>query len=194
MSRSWPPSNHTSMSPSSSSARSAPMQRILLVVPPTNHKDLVQIYKGKMAARTPLRLHSNRQRRRREIQGAPAKQWAKESSRRKVLQVSSRFFCCSTPWKLAAQGCLTSCGDVSGVPYPFGIGAGCYHSPGFNLTCDKTRNTPNQLLGDDAPPASAASTSSPSTASAAPPTDTPRGEASAATAGRTRCRTEATSW
>ncbi|KAM0833556.1 hypothetical protein ACQ4PT_064171 [Festuca glaucescens] len=46
--------------------------------------------------------------------------------------------------------CPTSCGDVSSVPYPFGIGAGCYHSPGFNLTCDTTRHPPRLLLGDEA--------------------------------------------
>uniref|UniRef100_A0ACD5Y0C2 Uncharacterized protein n=1 Tax=Avena sativa TaxID=4498 RepID=A0ACD5Y0C2_AVESA len=34
-------------------------------------------------------------------------------------------------------GCPTSCGGVS-VPYPFGIGEGCYW-PGFNLTCDRAR-------------------------------------------------------
>ncbi|CAM0873104.1 unnamed protein product [Alopecurus aequalis] len=45
--------------------------------------------------------------------------------------------------------CSTGCGDVSSVPYPFGIGAGCYHSPGFNLTCDRTRDPPRLLLGDD---------------------------------------------
>ncbi|KAK1650228.1 hypothetical protein QYE76_068033 [Lolium multiflorum] len=46
--------------------------------------------------------------------------------------------------------CPTSCGDVSSVPYPFGIGAGCYHSPGFNLTCDTTGHPPRLLLGDEA--------------------------------------------
>uniref|UniRef100_A0ACD5ULM2 Uncharacterized protein n=1 Tax=Avena sativa TaxID=4498 RepID=A0ACD5ULM2_AVESA len=33
--------------------------------------------------------------------------------------------------------CPASCGNVS-VPYPFGIGDGCYW-PGFNLTCDRNR-------------------------------------------------------
>uniref|UniRef100_A0ACD5XPX4 Uncharacterized protein n=1 Tax=Avena sativa TaxID=4498 RepID=A0ACD5XPX4_AVESA len=45
--------------------------------------------------------------------------------------------------------CTTSCGDVSSVSYPFGIGAGCYHSPGFNLTCDRTHDPPRLLIGDD---------------------------------------------
>uniref|UniRef100_A0A0D9XGT2 Wall-associated receptor kinase galacturonan-binding domain-containing protein n=1 Tax=Leersia perrieri TaxID=77586 RepID=A0A0D9XGT2_9ORYZ len=48
-------------------------------------------------------------------------------------------------------GCPTTCGDVA-VPFPFGIGAGCYYSgsPGFNLTCDNrnTDGSPRLLLGD----------------------------------------------
>ncbi|XP_062199132.1 wall-associated receptor kinase 3-like [Phragmites australis] len=44
--------------------------------------------------------------------------------------------------------CVTTCGDVA-VPYPFGVGTGCYHSPGFNLTCDTTRDPPRLLLGAD---------------------------------------------
>ncbi|KAL5201184.1 hypothetical protein ABZP36_035538 [Zizania latifolia] len=43
--------------------------------------------------------------------------------------------------------CPTTCGDAA-VPFPFGIGAGCYHSAGFNLTCDKSRDPPRLLLGD----------------------------------------------
>uniref|UniRef100_A0A0D3HA23 Protein kinase domain-containing protein n=1 Tax=Oryza barthii TaxID=65489 RepID=A0A0D3HA23_9ORYZ len=49
----------------------------------------------------------------------------------------------------AAGDCPTTCGDVA-VPFPFGIGAGCYHSPGFNLTCDRSRDPPRLLLGDAA--------------------------------------------
>ncbi|CAL5029627.1 unnamed protein product [Urochloa decumbens] len=47
---------------------------------------------------------------------------------------------------IALPGCPESCGDVR-VPYPFGIGKGCFHD-GFNLTCDKTQHGPKLFLGD----------------------------------------------
>ncbi|KAK1606997.1 hypothetical protein QYE76_030670 [Lolium multiflorum] len=48
---------------------------------------------------------------------------------------------------IGMPNCSTSCGDIS-VPYPFGMGpARCYHSPGFNLTCDNTTSPPRLLLG-----------------------------------------------
>lgn len=49
---------------------------------------------------------------------------------------------------IGMPGCETSCGNMS-VPYPFGMGPSyCYHSPGFNLTCDRSSNPPRLLLGD----------------------------------------------
>ncbi|XP_037481814.1 wall-associated receptor kinase 5-like [Triticum dicoccoides] len=49
---------------------------------------------------------------------------------------------------IGMPGCDTTCGDMS-VPYPFGIGPErCYHSVGFNLTCDTSSNPPRLLLGD----------------------------------------------
>ncbi|KAL6599285.1 hypothetical protein ACP70R_045779 [Stipagrostis hirtigluma subsp. patula] len=44
---------------------------------------------------------------------------------------------------IALPGCPESCGDVR-VPYPFGIGRGCFHQ-GFNLTCDTKHRL---FLGD----------------------------------------------
>uniref|UniRef100_J3N052 Protein kinase domain-containing protein n=1 Tax=Oryza brachyantha TaxID=4533 RepID=J3N052_ORYBR len=43
--------------------------------------------------------------------------------------------------------CPATCGDVA-VPFPFGIGTGCHHSAGFNLTCDRSSDPPRLLLGD----------------------------------------------
>ncbi|XBH82187.1 hypothetical protein VPH35_070885 [Triticum aestivum] len=49
---------------------------------------------------------------------------------------------------LGTSACDTSCGNIS-VWYPFGIGPSyCYHSPGFNLTCDRSSSPPRLLLGD----------------------------------------------
>jgi hypothetical protein len=38
------------------------------------------------------------------------------------------------------------CGDVR-VTYPFGFGPSSCYCPGFNLTCDTSRNPPRLLLG-----------------------------------------------
>nr|CAB3504893.1 unnamed protein product [Digitaria exilis] len=49
--------------------------------------------------------------------------------------------------------CTRSCGNIS-IHYPFGIEPGCYHGPGFNLTCRNDaashgrRRLPKLFLGD----------------------------------------------
>jgi hypothetical protein len=47
---------------------------------------------------------------------------------------------------IALPGCPESCGGVQ-VPYPFGIGRGCFHQ-GFNLTCDEAQQPAKLLLGE----------------------------------------------
>ncbi|KAG8661521.1 hypothetical protein MANES_01G013225v8 [Manihot esculenta] len=38
---------------------------------------------------------------------------------------------------MAKPGCPNKCGNVT-IPYPFGIGAGCYMDPGFEVFCNKS--------------------------------------------------------
>uniref|UniRef100_A0A0E0QKT2 Protein kinase domain-containing protein n=1 Tax=Oryza rufipogon TaxID=4529 RepID=A0A0E0QKT2_ORYRU len=45
------------------------------------------------------------------------------------------------------KSCTTSCGNIS-IEYPFGVEPGCYHTVGFNLTCDHSYHPPRLFLGD----------------------------------------------
>ncbi|KAL3754915.1 hypothetical protein ACJRO7_002063 [Eucalyptus globulus] len=41
---------------------------------------------------------------------------------------------------LALPGCLDTCGDLTDIPYPFGIGPGCFLAPGYEIDCQRTHN------------------------------------------------------
>ncbi|GJN26210.1 hypothetical protein PR202_gb14123 [Eleusine coracana subsp. coracana] len=47
---------------------------------------------------------------------------------------------------VALPGCPEACGNIT-VPYPFGIGQGCFFRAGFNLTCDDMHHPPRLLIG-----------------------------------------------
>ncbi|KAL9230545.1 hypothetical protein vseg_005883 [Gypsophila vaccaria] len=45
----------------------------------------------------------------------------------------------------AKPGCPRKCGNLT-VPYPFGIGPGCSHSPVYSLECDQSYNPPRAFI------------------------------------------------
>ncbi|KAM0903031.1 hypothetical protein ACQ4PT_018849 [Festuca glaucescens] len=56
-----------------------------------------------------------------------------------LLLISSTTGAAAPAPTVGMPGCDTRCGNMS-VPYPFGMGPShCYHSPGFNLSCDHGR-------------------------------------------------------
>lgn len=57
-----------------------------------------------------------------------------------VLAVTNSTFFVAKP------GCQPTCGGVT-VPYPFGIGAGCYIDPYFEINCSTSSNPPKSYMG-----------------------------------------------
>ncbi|KAL4572370.1 hypothetical protein LXL04_019143 [Taraxacum kok-saghyz] len=47
---------------------------------------------------------------------------------------------------LAKPGCQNQCGNLT-IPYPFGVGPGCFLSRWFEITCNTTFNPPKPFIG-----------------------------------------------
>jgi hypothetical protein len=69
------------------------------------------------------------------------------STRAKIgAMIALHFIVTTLAVPVALPGCPEACGNVI-VPYPFGIGEGCFRD-GFNVTCDSRTQPPKLLLGD----------------------------------------------
>ncbi|KAL6319363.1 hypothetical protein AAG906_014037 [Vitis piasezkii] len=65
-----------------------------------------------------------------------------------LLQLIISLLClkeASAAPSLAKQGCVAHCGDVS-IPYPFGIGTGCYFNDYFSINCNDSSTPPKPFL------------------------------------------------
>ncbi|KAF8043550.1 hypothetical protein BT93_A1768 [Corymbia citriodora subsp. variegata] len=52
----------------------------------------------------------------------------------------------SPPQSLALPGCLDTCGNLTNIPYPYGIGPGCFLAPWYEIDCQQTRGIPIPVL------------------------------------------------
>ena len=52
----------------------------------------------------------------------------------------------AAPPPIAKHNCPSSCGNVTKIPYPFGIGHGCYMNRSFEIDCNGTGSSAKASL------------------------------------------------
>ncbi|KAI6697094.1 hypothetical protein NL676_017213 [Syzygium grande] len=52
----------------------------------------------------------------------------------------------SSPQSLTWPGCPDKCGNLTNIPYPFGIGLGCFLDPRFEIDCQQTHGISTPVL------------------------------------------------
>lgn len=63
-----------------------------------------------------------------------------------LWSMSNALLAVASEASLAKPNCLSQCGNVTQIPYPFGIGAGCYLNDWFRITCDNSASPPKAFL------------------------------------------------
>ncbi|CAL2248858.1 unnamed protein product [Prunus armeniaca] len=63
-----------------------------------------------------------------------------------LWSMSNALLAVASEASLAKPSCLSQCGNVTQIPYPFGIGAGCYLDDWFRITCDNSASPPKAFL------------------------------------------------
>ncbi|BFG25729.1 hypothetical protein CerSpe_120030 [Prunus speciosa] len=63
-----------------------------------------------------------------------------------LWSMSNALLAVASEASLAKPNCLSQCGAITQIPYPFGIGAGCYLDDWFQIICDNSASPPKAFL------------------------------------------------
>ncbi|CAL2248853.1 unnamed protein product [Prunus armeniaca] len=63
-----------------------------------------------------------------------------------LWSMSNALLAVASEASLAKPNCLLRCGNITQIPYPFGIGAGCYLDDWFQIICDNSASPPKAFL------------------------------------------------
>ncbi|ONI17827.1 hypothetical protein PRUPE_3G181200 [Prunus persica] len=63
-----------------------------------------------------------------------------------LWSMSNALLAVASEASLAKPNCLSQCGNITQIPYPFGIGAGCYLDDWFQIICNNSASPPKAFL------------------------------------------------